>query len=55
MEFANRKLLNFVALVLNIEHPANYYFPVINRLGLNTLADIKREPNLVFLGRLFGD
>jgi len=45
------KFLNYTVFILNIDHPHRDYYPVMNKLGLGTLVNIRKVVNnLTFLG-----
>ncbi|CAI6343768.1 unnamed protein product [Macrosiphum euphorbiae] len=52
LERVQRKFLSFAAYLLNIEHRPHGYDPVIDRLGLQSLADRRTTINKVFLVKL---
>ncbi|CAI6343721.1 unnamed protein product [Macrosiphum euphorbiae] len=52
IERVQRKFLNYAAFTLNIDHMPHDYIPVMDRLGLSTLADRRQAASLNFLRQL---
>jgi len=52
LEKVLRKFLKFAAFILHIECTPHEYAPVLQRLGLSTLCDRRKQGNLTFLSKL---
>uniref|UniRef100_A0A2S2P984 RNA-directed DNA polymerase n=1 Tax=Schizaphis graminum TaxID=13262 RepID=A0A2S2P984_SCHGA len=49
IERVQRKFLNYVAFILSIDHPPHDYTPILNKLGISSLVDRRKDANLKFL------